>query len=539
MAKRIYNERIEALKKQIHGLTRDETDSKAYKTRMETMRKELQDRLRNGDFDKKVRIPIELSEEARASRAAYLRVKKDFETELQKKRLAGRSAIEKGADWFVKWRRNVLFLNPSTFVKLGTYAAMKMLTKSLHEIIGAGARKLPFLSKIAAKAPREGHAFNVQAEAKAFAQLWSKSTWNDIKKNLKNKEGDLQVINDGSDEKTSVPDAKLLDYGAALHSAIKQIPKHAEFERSLILRTKFAYDNGLDVSNQLVQLKNVTESLKDVLPGADMKDIESKAYQDALRDILMQDNVVSKTWTGAINTLNQLAESGKLNKQSLQSPGIKNATKSLSTALQVMIPITKVPINFVIDRIEYTPVVGAIRALLIMRRGIEKMTPDEADYVLRVVKKQGIGAGMLAFGYLNPNMFGGFQVSGNKRSDDELKANDVEVMGYKIPHFMTHTPFLTICQLGATLRHIADGDVEGEFTVNKYIKSLDRGPADAAVANTKDIVKTVPFMDTPTRLTDAVRSKESFDKFMSDFIKGLVLPPDAKKLIDTNNKDNN
>jgi len=531
-AKDNINERIEDLKKQIRELTpQDEAKNKSYITRMQNMQKELEAKLKSGDFDKTVRVPIELSEEARASRAAYLRVKKEFETALEKKRLANRSKIEKASDWFVKWRRNVLFLNPSTFVKLGTYASLKMLSKPLHELIGSGLRKLPYLSKIAEKAPREGHAFNVQAEAKAFAQMWSKSTWSDIKKNLTNKEGDLQVINDGSDETTRVPDAKLLDIGASLHSAIKQIPKHAEFERSLILRTKYAYEHGLDVSNQLVQLQNVAGALKDSLPGSQLNELESKAYQDSLRDILMQDNVVSKAWSGAINQLSQLAESGKLNKTTIESTGIKNAAKSLRAAMQIFIPITKVPVNFVIDRAEYTPIVGAVRAMLIMRRGLSEMKPEEADYVMRVFKKQGIGAGMLAFGYLNPNMFGGFQVSNSKRTDDQLKANDIEVFGYKIPHFMTHTAFLSICQLGATLRHIADDEVEGKFTVDKYIKATDRGGSDAAIANVRDIAKTVPFMDTPTRLMDAVKSKESWNKFIQDFTMGLVLPPDIKTAV--------
>lgn len=526
------NAEIEELQKQIHELTRGETVNKAYITRMQNMAKEIKNRLAKGDFEKHIKLPVELTPEAREARAGYLRVKRDFDRELERKRLGERSWPFKLADWGIKWRRFVLFANPTTWLKLGTYASLETLSKPLHEIIGSGIKTLPYFSKVAEKAPREGHGFNRHVEAKAFAQLWAKGTWSDILKNIKNKEGDLKASH--SDNLDDTPDQPWLDIMQNWHAAIKEIPLHGEVERSIYLRTMHAMKNSIDVSQPLVQMKILAESLKDNLPGADIKSIEDKAYQDGLRSIMMQDNIVSNSYQKITQYLDQLSDNGKLTKSIDASDRFRGAAKGLSTLMKVIIPITKVPVNYVLGRLEYTPVLGAAKALLVMRRGLEKMSPDDADYVMRIMKKQGVGAGMLALGYLNPTNFGGFQVTGDKRRSHQLKANDIKIFGVQVPHFMTHTPFLTILQLGATMRHIHDNYIEGGYT-DKHTQQAKKENwySDAPLAMTRDINKQVPFMETPNELTDAMRNKQSWNKFAADFIEGLIFPPDVKTLAKT------
>lgn len=526
------NAEIEELQKQIHDFTKGETMNKSYITRMKNMtiqaEKDLAE-LNKGTFKKLVRLPPELTPEARTARAGYLMVKRDFDRELERKRLADRPKLFKLADWGVKWRRFVLFANPTTWLKLGTYATLETLSKPLHEIVGSGVRKLPYFSKVAKMAPREGGGFNRHVEAKAFAQLWAKGTWGDILKNITNKEGDLKTSH--SDNLDSTPDNPWLDIMQNWHSAIKEIPLHAEVERSIYLRTMHAMENNIDVSEPLVQMKIVAESVKDNLPGAKLSEIQNKAYQDGLRAIMMQDNIVSNSWSKVTQWLDQVAETGKISKNVDASDRFKGGAKALSTALKILLPITKVPVNYVISRLEYTPILGAAKAALVMRRGLEKMTPDDADYVMRIMKKQGISAAVLAVGYLNPSNFGGFAVTTNKRRPGQPQANDIKLFGVNMPHWMSHTPFLTIMQLGATMRHIHDNYVEGTMSED-HLKQAKKENwySDAPLSMTRDITKQIPFIETPSQITDAVRNKQATTKFAADFIEGMVLPPDIKSL---------
>lgn len=493
---------IAELRKKIKDLQQPETSLKALKTRTENSIKEYERRLREKDFSTAPpRKPIELDPEAIKSKANLQRVRDEYELELERDRLNNRSTSEKVVDKLLAWRRGILLSSVVTLGKIATAAGYRIIGTPLHEIAGTLLRQLPLLKRIAAKAPREGHAFNLTAEQKAIASLWDADTWQQVKKKILGKNDDIDTV--FGDKKTHVDGKHLLEIFGNLHGAEKELVKVNEFKRSVELRTKYYDENGIDIHNPLIQVQ-----------------IGMEAYKDANRSIFMSDNIANnsyKTFTGYLESKSVKSKFG-------------SAGRNAAAIARALLPIVKVPTNYLIEKTQYIPAVGALKAFNIMRKGTEEMTPEQSDYVMRVMKKQGLGYGLLAIGYLNPTNIGGLYVPGEKRVEGDLKANDLIVYGVHVPHWMTHTPMLTILQLGATIRRAVDA----------YDPKAENGgslAAKGALATLGDVAESTPFYSMPKDVMGALEGTEKAKGFIGDFLRSLVVPPDVKRLAEMNDKD--
>ena len=468
---------IADLKKQVRELLQPDISLKAIKTRTANQIKEYQRRLTEKDFEPAPkRTPTELDPEAIKAKADLERVRDEFNVELEKDRLANRGNWEKGWDKFLKYRRAELLLNLSGAAKVGMASMYRIVSQPLHELVGSLERQVPGLKQIAGKAPREGYGFVPDVEWKALKTVWNADTIAEVKKKFKGQLDNLDTA--FGDKKEHYDVDKLLDLAGNIHAAEKEFAKQNEFRRSVLLRTKYAEEHGVDTQNPFVQIQ-----------------IGMSALKDANRQIFMADNVATSAYRGLLSLLESKSSETKFGKTAKISAGI----------LKLMLPIVKVPTNYLIEKAQYTPVLGALKAVNIMRKGLEKMTPDQADYVMRIMKKQGIGAGLVAMGYALPNNFGGFYIPGKKRDEnDALAANDVSILGVKIPHFLTHTPLLTLLQLGATIRRAAAGDV--------------------AMGTANDFAESTPFYETPKEAVKAMENSNSMQQFIGNTLRGLIVP---------------
>lgn len=476
--KAIISTEIAELKKQAKELEQPDISLKSLKTRTANQIAEYQKRIADKDYSTKPpRTPTMLDPEAIKARGDLNRVKSDFEADMEKDRLANRGKFEKGLDYAMKYRRAELLLNLSGAAKVGMASAYRILSQPLHEIAGAGLRHLPILSRVAKMSPREGHGFDVNAEWKALKSVWSSETLAEVKKKFQGKIDNLDSA--FGDKKEHFDINPLLDLAGNIHSAEKEFAKQNEFRRSVILRTKYAQEHGVDVTNPFVEIQ-----------------IGKEALEDANRQIFMGENLANSGYKSLLRSL-EIAKEDKFGKTG----------KITANVLKLLLPIVRVPTNFLSEKVQYTPVLGATRALFLMSRGISKLTPRQADYVMRVMKKQSLGAGLLALGYFNPQAFGGFRVPGGKRDEnDPLKAGDIKIFGTEIPHWMTHTPLLSILQMGATIRRGAD----------KY--------GETALATGTDIAESTPFYETPKDLIRGMESTKNMSQFAGNFLRGLLVP---------------
>ena len=412
--------------------------------------------------EKKKTVPVVDREKIKLE-ANYNKIKNQIDLEKQKIKLSKDSKLRQSVDYFQKWRRFALLSGYKVLGKIGLSGTLRAtVTTPIESAIGAALSK----TKLGKGAPREGR-FNPKAEAKAFAQFIDKATFEDIRQTLKTGRSELDELHD----KKLYPSYGWLDFFGNLHAAIKVLPKRTEYFRSLEYRAQHALENGKDLTDPIVQ-----------------QDIAAQAYGDAQRAIYMQENYVTNTYKHVVNWL----EKGGA------------GAKTTAEALKFIFPIIKVPTNYVAEESSY--ILGGFKALYALRKGVEKLTPEEKDTVMRAIKKQSIGAAFLMLGYLNPNSVGGYYSGNRKRGD--LEAGDLTVMGVHMPHWMLHTPLLEALQFGATIRRARDK--AGRSYKQRDLHNLTGAP-EALVG----MVSQVPFLSGTRPLVNAASgiTKGNFDNF--------------------------
>jgi len=489
---------IADLKKQVRELLQPEISLKAIKTRTVNQIKEYQRRIAEKDFEPTPkRAPTLLDREAQKSKAELERVRHEFELELQKDRLANRSKTKKTIDTLIKYRRGLLLTSIPTIVKIGTAAIYRVLGTPLHEIAGSGIRRL--VPKIAKRAPREGSGFRRSAEKSAFSSIWDKNTWEEANKKLHGKLDNLDLLYGNKKEHAEVGHWLWNIFGN-IHGAVKEFAKYNEFNRSVKLRTEYAEKNGLNVNDPMVELS-----------------IGIEAYKDANRAIFMNDNLANNSYRMLLSYLESPA---------LEQKGFGKTGEISASVLKFLLPIVKVPTNYLSEKSQYVPVLGAARvAFTLMRKGISQLEPYEADYVMRVFKRQGVGMGLLTLGYLNPQAFGGLYTKGKNDDKYGLKSNDVKLFGVELPHFLTHTPLLSILQLGATVKRAQDA------------QGIATGLADSGVAEAGDLAESTPFFTAPKDVARILEGRQQAASWAGDMLRSLVIPPDVKNIAEYTDKD--
>ncbi len=475
------------------------TRLKNYKARTAKRINELEQKLKDGDFSTRPKpTPPRMDEEGLRLKSDLERTKLEFQRSLMKDKLAKRTLPEKVQDTFVKWRRAFLLSSPVTLAKLTSAALERMVFTPAEELVGGVASKLPFVSQIAAKAPREG-GFSVKAEARAIREGFTKGM-SDAVHVLKTGDSSLDSVFG----KPNVMPHELVDFIGATHGALKAPVKRAEFERSFEKRTEFAIRNGIDVSDPLVQTQIAVE-----------------AYKDAQRSIFMQDNRVVAAYKRAL---------GALEEKSKVTGKVPASGKIGATVAKTFLPIIKVPTNIIYETIQTATglFTGSARMGNAFRKGIDTLKPEEADLIMRELKKGSLGAAFMALGYFAPQMFGGYYQPNDKKGDHP-KWGTMQIDGVNVPTFLIHNPLLETLQIGATIRHVADSKLRKK-------DAEKQGIPNGVMAGVLGVVSEVPFV---RQAEDIVKTLNPYErqKYFNQVARDLVVPLGVKWVAEHFDKD--
>lgn len=459
----------------------------ALKKRLKTQLADYEERIKNKDFAVRTRKEIQLDQEALNLKGKVEAVKRKFDTERLKLEKENRSKTEKLMDFLTKWHRMDLLSGITTLGKLTTAAQERIILTPIEESIGAVLGQIPGIKGIAKQAAREG-GFDIRGEARAISQYWDKATYRDMWDMIRKGQNPMELI---YGKKYDLP-AEAIGFFGQLHGALKVLPKRAEFFRSMEKRMAWRAKNGFDVLNPLVQAQ-----------------VAQEAYNDAARAIFMQDNPVSDAYKIALNYLDKKGFGGK----------------ATAFVLRNLLPIVKVPTNIVDEATSYAAgglkaaikgrmqLYGGIKLMMGLKSGIEQLNPDQADYIMRNLKKQTMGAAFLALGYFNAGNVGGYYMG--QRDPEDVDVGGLRIFGVNIPRWMVHNPALEMLQLGATIRRVKD----------KYQQEGKEGENEAAfLASLRGLGEQVPFVNTPGQVDKAIQNEKSADKFMDEFIKNSTIP---------------
>lgn len=470
--------------------------------------------------------PIEMNPKMLEVQAKIKEKEKSIDAIKYKLQQKQRTKLDKVLNFGSRFARMAKLGNPTTIAKLSMYDIYQGAPHALIEGIGGAWETLPPVKQIAKASGMEG-GVNVKAISKFYSEFFSKAMWNDTKRMISERgyEGELESLYGKGHM-----DKSWLNFFGEIHSALKNPIKRASFQAALEKRTAKAIRQGVNIYDPMVSAE-----------------LGAKAFMDAQRVILQNDNVITKNiWNPVIRWLRN-------------SKFRPETSKVLANTLEWLAPIVKVPTNFVISTTEYAygMPVGVIKGLYSLTKSIYKgiklvdaVSPDEADFIMRNLKKGTAGIAMVALGYANPDMFGGFYQRGinddaSVAKTGHLRANELRIGDWSVPTWLRHAPILEMLQVGASLRNFQEQQnkkKQKEAKKNKEEAPIDDEGLFNAMFTPYPVLKTMagiaqenPFSRTGQELSQASETGDWY-KLAAQQLVGSIVPYDvtrAAKYFDT------
>lgn len=410
----------------------------------------------------------------------------EFKMKIEKRKAfeSKKNYLQRGLMWLGRLTRLSVLSGTTVLQKLAAAATIGSAIKRIPEQVIGGVYSQAFKG-IAKKAPIEGF-LNAKSEAKFYKEFlnpikFGKNAWEILKTGSSPLSRRL-----GSAEYEHVP---ILYLPTDTHQIIKDPPKRATFEASFRNSLIWAEKNGLDINDPLV-----------------INSLENAAYKRAQYEIFQEQNWLSKKFTSY--------------KSSLEKKGnIGAAGKFL---VDFMIPVSTVPTN-IVRRIATTSPIGLIRGskevVDAYRKGIEKLTPEQADHVMQQLKQGTLGTALWLIGWYGVGSFGGLysHFNPNSKRDEEDKVSDVmEVNGVKINKPTQHALPLEIIQMAATARRIYDN-----YRENKNA-STPEALYKAGLGSIGAALEQIPVIETPVHMVMATQDPTEANKLKEDIDRRLV-----------------
>lgn len=490
----------------------------------------LEQKIADKDYGPPENAPVEFKRDP-VSLALESRLKK-LQSDFYATKRAGEAINQK---WFRKAmslassaKRAFVLSGISTFARLGAAVGWNTIFEPAGEAIAGtihyGVSKTGFGKKINQIAERYGIPDLKTlgtvwgAEGSALKAVTKLQTWKDFVSDAKNGYSELSLMYGHANE--HVPkeardtwmniEHGLEAFGRA-HGAVKGVSKRMEFTRSYIIRKEALKRKGENVDNPVIQ-----------------QSIGAMAYQDAMRSILMEDNKLSKFYQDAVHAL--------------QKGGL--GANILALTLQEMMPIVKIPTNLVLNAGRATlgtPLAGgyiAVRGLIDVMSGgkseygINKLTPEESDAVLRNLRKGNVGMALMLGGLFAPNMFGAshYYLKGTQQPDG-MDEGDVKFFGLTVPKWLADNPYLVSMKIGASLRNAFDyyTDDQGVDVAHAAVRSF----AKTAFSTLKE----TPIAGTPVEAANAIEGYGG-DWFWYSQVKSTLEPRILQEAAEwTDNRD--
>lgn len=454
--KLIQNKRLYDLRQQIKEL-KDTPASKteAAKERIQKQIDEINKKIQTKDYSPPAKkTPPILDKEGFRLKAEYEKAKDVFDQDMKRNELKNSTPMKQLLRLFVRGERAFKLSNPVTLGKLASAAATRMATAPVEEGVGA------FWSKILPKSITSKATGEAGFHAKALAKGYTQAMMQGIKEAGETARGVKTSLEANLGKKGQLP-PEALDFFGQLHSALKAPVKRFAFERSYAKRMVNNIKNGVNVDDPMVQAR-----------------ISVEAYQDANRAIFMQDNWVSKGWTTAVRTL--------------ENSNNKGANFGAAVA-QWLLPFVKVPTNIVAETAQHTfgfaNAAGKIISVM-AQEGLKNISQEDAEAIMRNLKKGSVGAAAMTLGFLNPKAFGGYYQDKENRDPKDVRSGETRVYGVDVPAWMQEAPIFQAMQFGSTIRRLADG----------YMGKKPMGMGDAALSASFGLLAHEPLWDEPARL---------------------------------------
>jgi hypothetical protein len=205
--------------------------------------------------------------------------------------------------------------------------------------------------------------------------------------------------------------------------------------------------------------------------------------------------------------------------------------------LEFNIPIVRIPANIVKEALEYqfgffTGTSKAIRMKMSKEVGkrLEDISPEDADLIMRQIKKGSVGLMAMAIGYALPDYFGGFYRKGAEKDEEAPEYGGIG----PIPKTLLHHPAFVPFQIGATLRKVWDESMFDRETFGDDAGAIARGFAEGQMG----LLEELPFVNLSRNVgkyIDPSRLPETGGEMTKSMIPGFI--QETAKVLDVPEQD--
>lgn len=463
---------------------------------------ELRDQIASGTFVSKTRAPLADSSLV-AARADTQRLQRAADAIIGRRELQNRSFLQKALDLTAATARfTPLTSVTGTLPKLGAAAGMRSLIfRPAEQLLSVADPYLPLLKHFANEAPVEGGGVGLSALKKSYQGFFSKEAAAEAAAHLRGEEGPLALAMGKAHPPSGAP--AFMDYPAHLHAAVKSPTVVAGFNWAM------------ETQARALRAAGKGDLLLDASTRAEM---ESRAWEVAMRDIMLNDN-------SAVNRFNRALD---------KLPQDSAATRMGIATVRSQMPIVKVPANYVTQITDYfnglPKAAGAMTATVyrgmkalpaaegrtiaeIVHAGLQASPPGYADYIMRNMKRGRLGAALAALVTTGAVEVGGYYRKGEHRSEDDLQPGEIRIggkdVGLQLPHNLLHSPAIEFMQAVGTI---------------KRSKTLAQGLGTSALG----IAGQVPFFEEAQRVGRDLPDNPA--KFAGMAARQITEPPDMQKL---------
>ncbi len=512
----------------------------ALEKRLEKKQKSISDKVASGDLSETAkREPLDpmairqdtsgqytAEDKARAQRIQKAQAEVG---QIEKRYARMKDEAERKSEPITKWglRKASNFVRASmlsslTVVeKLGAASLGRTITEPIKTGIGYGASKIPGLAGISQRAPIEGSKGFIndfRNEANATAKAFTTGIA-DIGRTWMGNGTD--ITNAFGSKESYLVKGRYLPFEVAqltglMHEGLKAPAFRGAFERhlgNLIMNEKLA---GRPVDNET------------------MFALSQRAYVEAQRIKFQEDNWVSTKITDAMKSL----DNGKLPAQ------------TLGAILHIIMPIHKIPTNIIKQSFEASPVglaKGLGKAAVANVRGLDKLSPEQADIIVRNIKNGSLGTALDALGlFAGGKAIGSFYQKYDKDTDKEIaKYGTVQIGGVRVPSSLLHLPEFNSMFMGATTKRLYEEAIAAKDKEGKKKNDTATAVKLGVGGGVRGLLEEVPVADAAESMVNIVHAIFGGDTDqmsearygLGNFVAGRTVPGAVRNLAEWQDQD--
>lgn len=465
-----------------------------YKKRTQRRIDEYQRRIDEKDFSKKPRRELKLDPAALDAKVRVEAVKREFDGLAEKARKAALPKFERGADLVSSIRRFGALSGISVLGKLAAYTLTKIPTMVAGDIAGSVLRHVPGINQIAEKAPTEGTG-GLRILARSVAKGFTLGMQDAYDVATKGR----SEIKEAYSKRPDIG-KQWYDIPVIIHEIIKSPLRRIAFENAFARRVEYAAKQGVDVNDLTTQIQ-----------------IAQDAFMDSDRELLLEQNRLAQGIRGIFKWLE--TPNKKTGKAS-------RTGKTLATLGRIDLPVLSVPLNFAKQTLMATfgLISGSLKGYSALRHGIDNLSPEEADAIMRHLKVGSIGGAVALFGFFdgwnNYNqedkaVFGGYYQPYEKRKPGQAGVGGIKIRDHKISGLYLHNPVLAAGQFGHALGSLLHKKFEKEGAINAMMV--------VPFTTLAQLSKESPI-GRSAELIESLASSREDDYAVGEYVKGIAIP---------------